>query len=249
MSFSALNELNKGGLLVVNDKNNLILNERLIALVYYKLDLLEEFDSNYSEVYSLIESSSAIKCPNVFSVLANISPIKEQLLKSENVNKMFSEQELANEVLRFFPKTLVAESQDTEQFTAEVEYIKEKKSQWKAINYKKTLQKTNSEENIDQVLEELSNKKDAKDIVLHEVASIPQTQAIILSDENLKQVSVSSKLHIYGVTLLSSSGQVIRNKTIGISVRSRSNGSTTDILTTPLLIPEIRTRDDELTYE
>lgn len=249
MSFSVLNELHKGGLLVVNEKNNLILNERLIALVYYKLDLLEDFDSAFLDVYSLIESSSAIKCPNIFNFIANLSPIKEQLLKAENVYKMFSEQELANEVLRFFPKTLLAESVNDEQLAAEIESIKEKKSNWRAINFKKAIQKTESEEKIVSVLDDLSNKIEVKDVILIEKASIPQTQAIVLSEENLKQVPVASKIHIYGVTLLSSSGQVIRNKTIGVSVRSKADGSSSDILTTPLLIPEIKTRDEELTYE
>lgn len=180
----------------------------------------------------MLESSSAITSPNVFATLGSILPINMLLLRNKEFNNYFNEEELSADVQRFIPKIIYPddylESRNNEKTNDSIYCIDnyksikndilDNKNNYKCIDINKYISNSNEKVDIDDNLNNIENEcKNSNIIVLENNNRYPVVNSTILRNETIIKGSFTSKLSIYGVSIIKKDNfQVVRNKNIGI---------------------------------
>lgn len=224
-----------------------MISGKLVSVVYYKLNLLENINDSNLEVYKTLELSSAIKCPNVFSFLATLKPIRKLLLRTNMISKIFNELELVNEVTRFIPQSVLFSDVEEEQNQPLRESIKQNPENWEVLNLPECY-KLGSVVYIsaEDALKEIESDKSAEERYLFvEKLVLATHKSTILREEQIINSTFTSKTSIYGASLISrKQNQVIKNKIIGIlsklyDTESNSTRNTDYCINIPLLRKDI----------
>lgn len=214
---------------VKDDYGNLHVNQKLVSIIYYQYNLLEDF---HYDMYEFLELSTAVKIPNVFSYLSSLKPISSTILNVETVKKYFSEEEMVSEISRFLPNSSFNFSSENRNFLA-IDYL----------GYYNSIIKKESK-SIENFTSTASNQKD-NTIYIEEIVP-PTYPSLVLCNKNLVKKNMSIRQGILSFTI-ALDGKVIQNKNLVTTTRSSDNTKTVfstlggDFETLALDVPMLRT--------
>lgn len=229
-------------------------------MVYYNYNILEDVQS---DIYEFLEISTAVKCPNIYSTLANLKPILSHITQKDSVNKYFKEEELINEILRFLPKSICPIDNATNQDSELLSEIKKTNGEgWIGFNYKNYYEilsknRVPSNEDItnsciiksDNLISILNSEK-AKEVVIHENFHLPSFSSVIISNKELKKQQLTNRLGIFSFSLILDN-KVLINKNLSKIVRSAPveynfllNNNENYAVSVPLLRQDINIKTD-----
>ncbi len=238
LTLDEIAELLSKGIANIDQRNNFLINGKIVAVIIYKIDLFNDITDNNFKLYSLLESSSAIKCPSVFNILSRETPVKEILLSEENIAKCFNEKELYTELLRFLPRNVKINDLSNEEQISNFEQIKLNKDNWLGIYYDDN-QKSTSYLTVDESIILLEN---GQSIIFKEKLKSQSHEITFFKNNDFATDTVKDEVSIYGGIILSrNSNTVIRNKNIGYAIYSYSereydSNKKDKIINIPLLI-------------
>jgi hypothetical protein len=205
-------------------------NGKIVSVIYYKYNILEDFNQ---EVYEFLETSTSVKCPNIYSFLANLKPVYNTIIQKDYLNKYFKEEELVNEVTRFLPASFILGSiKERSEKERLVNEIKESAGAgWTAINFKNYYSNfsekgiklateasyiTSAYEAISLIDSDASKEHDY--LFIQEIVA-PSYQSLVLSNKNLFKKSLSNRIGVLSFSLIQDTS-VISNKNLSIYSKS-----------------------------
>ena len=132
------------------------------------------------------------------------------MFSEENILKCFNDEELSNEVLRFFPKSIIISEISNEELKKEkTEFLKSQKD-WFSLDVR-TLKSLTIEEGLDLI------KEDEASIIFIESLKPNISQVNVLRNEEFIKNNVINSTSIYGCVIQSRElNHIVKNKTIGI---------------------------------
>lgn len=91
----------------LDEENNLIINSKKVFMCLFINDISAEdlLNDSYWKTRCLLEGSNALKCPDVGSQIACLPSFQYELQRKDYVKSIIKDEELSDEMLRFFPRT------------------------------------------------------------------------------------------------------------------------------------------------
>lgn len=175
-----------------------------------------------------METSTAVKCPNIYSVLSNLKPVYSSITQKEYLQKYFKDEELIVEMQRFYPEgKILSKIENKEEKAALINEMKENLGLgWVAFNFANYYNNNiNKKEETCLVppleainLIEADNSKESEFIFIQSI-NPPKYNGLVISDKQVKKNCLTHRLGIIVFTLISDN-KVIFNKNIAIQSKS-----------------------------
>ena len=101
----------------VNETFDVVCEEKKVSLFYFRipLDSKDFGEEDAWKAREKIELSTAIKCPNINTYLTSLKVVQHQLTKNDILKKYINNEEIVNDILRFFQHNLLLKELTPEQ--------------------------------------------------------------------------------------------------------------------------------------
>ena len=217
-----LSEIEKNS--TVNETSDILVNEKKVGLFYFRIssDSKDYPDEDSWKGREKIELSTAIKCPNINTFLTSLQVVQFQLTKADVLKKYITNEEMVNDLLRFF---------QTEHLLKELPPEQQKELLTKVNgnldNYMIKCQ-SNGEMNIcdGESILTLFPSADApvsddvaNSIVIEKVQQL-ECETLVLSENKSNVLSLITEFSAYGVILSDENGSQF-NKSVSFLVRAQ----------------------------
>lgn len=100
LNLNNLRALISEGVLRKDEYNNVFMNDLVVGIFHFKIDILT-ISSEFLDTYEFIETSTAVKMPNVHAVLMNLIPVYNEIIDVSTLRIVYKDEELINELSRF----------------------------------------------------------------------------------------------------------------------------------------------------
>ena len=215
------------------ETNNIIINKKIVSLFYFRAGDKEAdyIDENSWKIREQIELSNAVKCPTIEAQLINLNLMQYYLQKPEVLGKYIKDEDLLNEMLRFFPKIYYTGDIIEEAKDKVFNEIKENSANLIAIPI--GFNAVNDKEAItgDALVNLLST--DANAYIIKERITPPTYNSFALIDHEIKEFICYNEASIYGC-IITDTEKVHLNKTFSFLLLDIDTNSANSDITSNL---------------